>query len=136
MNVHRAPVNLGVKPAISRRVQFRRQRWHALYILLFALVTIVCLAMTTGFPAFTIFFASSDSSSSVSNLQEQRIGTIIGPRNENNKCQRTKFDNDTGTTVEDFARCDNDVVLDAQGVPVPQGTAHRLDAISKSFSGR
>jgi hypothetical protein len=135
LSVHRTPVDFGLTPAMSRRAKSKRQRQHALYILLFALVTIVCLAMTTGLSTFTAFFGSSDSASPISNLQERRTGTIIRQRDEN-KCRRMKFDNDTGRTVEDFESCDNEAVLDAQGVPVPQGTLHRLDAISKSFSGR
>jgi len=31
------------------------------------------------------------------------------------------------------ASCDDDVAVDAHGVPIPQGTAHTLNAISKSF---
>ena len=47
-----------------------------------------------------------------------------------------KFDNDNGRTIEQFKPCDNAGILDANGVPVPVGTIRRLDAISKSFSGR
>jgi hypothetical protein len=30
-------------------------------------------------------------------------------------------------------RCQEDVTLDAKGVPIPMGTVHTLNAISKSF---
>jgi hypothetical protein len=46
-----------------------------------------------------------------------------------------KFDNDSGRTIDNIKRCEDNVVLDAKNIPVPVGTLHRLDAISKSFSG-
>ena len=52
---------------------------------------------------------------------------------DENKCELMKFDNETGRTIENTARCRNDVTMDAHGAPVPVGTVHRLDAISKSF---
>jgi hypothetical protein len=44
------------------------------------------------------------------------------------------FDNQTGRIRPAREPCD-EAVLDRGGVPVPSGTIHRLDAISKSFSG-
>ena len=45
------------------------------------------------------------------------------------------FNNDTGRLVEVSKPCEKDNVrLDDKGVPMPMGTVHRLDAISKSFS--
>lgn len=46
-----------------------------------------------------------------------------------------KFDNRTGRTIENERHCENTTTLDAQGIPVPEGTIHRLDSISKSFLG-
>lgn len=61
---------------------------------------------------------------------------IIVQQLDGDRCKQTKFDNDSGRTIENLAPCDNEVFLDAHGIPVPQGTVHRLDAISKSFLGR
>jgi len=46
-------------------------------------------------------------------------------------CQQFTFDNDTGLIHPAAAES-----CDAHGAPVPVGTMKRLDAISKSFSGR
>jgi len=51
------------------------------------------------------------------------------------KCEFMIFNNDTGRTGEGSGRCADSIPLDAHGVPVPTGTIHRLDAISKSFYG-
>jgi hypothetical protein len=78
---------------------------------------------------------SLGSPSSDSEPTEARIGTIILQRDDG-RCEQIKFDNDSGRTIKDTVPCENKIVLDAHGVPVPQGTVHRLDAISKSFFGR
>jgi hypothetical protein len=49
-------------------------------------------------------------------------------------CWRQIFDNQTGSMVRSQEPCDA-TSYDANGAPVPVGTIHRLDAISKSFSG-
>lgn len=49
-------------------------------------------------------------------------------------CKRLRFD-DNGRPVQDVVPCDQSGIRDARGQPVPVGTIHRLDAISKSFSG-
>jgi hypothetical protein len=50
-------------------------------------------------------------------------------------CSQQVFDNQTGRTRRSELPCDA-TAFDSDGVPVPVGTIHRLDAISKSFSGR
>jgi hypothetical protein len=59
---------------------------------------------------------------------------IIARQVGNQQCTVAHFDNATGRTTE-ASGCTNEIVLDAHGIPVPIGTIHRLDAISKSFSG-
>ncbi len=49
-------------------------------------------------------------------------------------CKRLRFD-DNGRAFQDVVPCDQSSIRDARGQPVPVGTIHRLDAISKSFSG-
>jgi hypothetical protein len=49
-------------------------------------------------------------------------------------CSQQVFDNQTGRLRQSQLRCDA-TTFDSSGVPVPVGTIHRLDAISKSFSG-
>jgi hypothetical protein len=48
-------------------------------------------------------------------------------------CQQRSFNNQTGQISDQTSSCHNDVVLDAKGMPVPTGTVHTLNSISKSF---
>jgi hypothetical protein len=50
----------------------------------------------------------------------------------NGDCQQEVFDNQTGRMTRLRQPCD-DTAQDANGIPIPKGTIHRLDAISKSF---
>jgi hypothetical protein len=56
-------------------------------------------------------------------------------QSETRFCKRLTFD-DTGRGFWELMPCDGESVHDARGQPVPIGTIHRLDAISKSFFGR
>ena len=47
-------------------------------------------------------------------------------------CQQEVFDNQTWRMTRSRQPCDA-TALDANGIPIPKGTMHRLDAISKSF---
>jgi hypothetical protein len=60
------------------------------------------------------------------------VGTII-VHSAANGCQHRSFDNQTGLMSDATTRCQEDVTLDAKGVPIPMGTVHTLNAISKSF---
>ena len=48
-------------------------------------------------------------------------------------CQQRSFNNQTGQISDRTSSCHNDVVLDAKGMPMPTGTIHTLNSISKSF---
>jgi hypothetical protein len=48
-------------------------------------------------------------------------------------CARQTFDNQTGRMTRTQQPCEA-TAYDSNGVPVPLGTIHRLDAISKAFS--
>jgi hypothetical protein len=52
-----------------------------------------------------------------------------------NGCFQQQFDNKTGRMTRLQEPCET-AALDGNGVPIPVGTIHRLDAISKAFSGR
>jgi hypothetical protein len=64
-------------------------------------------------------------------LREARITNAL----DGNGCIRQQFDNKTGRVTRLPEACDS-IERDSNGVPIPVGTIHRLDAISKSFSGR
>jgi len=48
-------------------------------------------------------------------------------------CSQQVFDNRTGRVITASQPCTN---YDSNGLPIPTGTIHRLDAISKSFGSR
>jgi hypothetical protein len=50
-------------------------------------------------------------------------------------CWQQIFDNQTGRMTRSQQPCEA-TAYDSSGTPVPLGTVHRLEAISKSFSGR
>jgi hypothetical protein len=52
-----------------------------------------------------------------------------------NGCFQQQFDNRTGRVTRLLEPCET-AARDANGVPIPVGTIHRMDAISKAFSGR
>jgi hypothetical protein len=53
---------------------------------------------------------------------------------DGNGCSQEIFDNQTGRMNRSSQPCEA-TVYDSHGTPVPVGTIHRLDAISKSFAG-
>ena len=66
---------------------------------------------------------------------ESRTGKIILQTNPD-QCAEMKFDNANGQFADDLKPCDNQIKFDEHGRPIPMGTIHRLDAISRSFFGR
>ena len=68
----------------------------------------------------------------VSRLEPNSVGTIV-LHPSSNGCQQKSFDNQTGQILDQRSSCHNDVALDAKGVPIPSGTIHTLNSISKSF---
>jgi hypothetical protein len=111
---------------------------HARYAL-WATLSLIAVICTVAFVANPLSLSqsqnSSDSSSDGTATDDQRTGTIIfevAPH----QCRHVAFDNDDGRVSEDLSSCEGDVVFDAQGKPIPMGTKHRLEAISKSFARR
>jgi hypothetical protein len=75
--------------------------------------------------------SSPQARSPVPNVQ---LGIILR-QTDKEQCTVAGFDNDTGRTVDLPRHCENNIAIDAQGVPAPAGTIRRLDSISKSFMG-
>jgi len=116
----------------KRRIRHRRKRWASLLSFLGIVAAFVVLATTFDFKGLLIHALSEETQSA--NSEMARTGTIV-QQAEDGDCVLMKFDNDSGRTIDHVKHCDNTAVRDAQGVPVPTGTVHRLDAISKSFLG-
>jgi hypothetical protein len=67
-----------------------------------------------------------------SRAEPSSVGAII-LHSSSSGCQQKSFDNRTGQIFDLPSSCRNDVALDANGVPIPAGTIHTLNSISKSF---
>jgi hypothetical protein len=117
-----------------RRAQARRKSWYVVIGFCCVAAAIVLLAANENFIAPWSSAARSNSEATTANSETAHTGTIVVQKGDL-RCERAKFDNDTGR-ITDRSNCENKVILDAQGVPVPVATFHRLDTISKSFSGR
>ena len=68
----------------------------------------------------------------VSHADPNSVATIV-LRSSTSGCQQRSFNNQTGQISDQTSSCHDDVVLDAKGMPVPTGTVHTLNSISKSF---
>ena len=93
---------------------------------------IAALALIAEFGMPWISQSISGAAVDTADADNSQIGTITLQTGED-ECELMKFNNQTGRTVQSDARCRKDVTLDAHDMPVPMGTVHRLDAISRSF---
>jgi len=116
----------------SRRSQRRRERPKTLIVSIVIVLTIVCLAALSR-QLISLF--PSLNPSTTSSQQTDHAGKIV-VRDDLSHCKQMNLDNDSGRITDDPSPCDEQVSSDAHGIIVPKGTIHRLDAISKSFSGR
>jgi len=66
-----------------------------------------------------------------SHADPNSVGTIV-LHSSTSGCQQRSFNNQTGQISDQTSPCRNDVV-DAKGTPMPTGTIHTLNSISKSF---
>ena len=115
------------------------ERWKNRYAL--TSVAAVCVAMTVlgvsvHFGLFSPSVAANPSqqSASATNADETRAGKLV-LQTEPEQCTQMKFDNTNGHFIEGLKPCENQIQFDEHGRPIPMGTIHRLDAISKSFFG-
>ncbi|HUI11900.1 MAG TPA: hypothetical protein VL048_00360 [Xanthobacteraceae bacterium] len=105
-----------------------------------AIIGAICVgaAVTLGLTANTtlswISDVIADQQEQSAHAQDIQIGTVE-VQNGQDRCELLKFDNSTGRTINAAVRCHSDEAVDDRGVPIPLGTVHRLDSISKSFLG-
>jgi hypothetical protein len=128
----KAPSLQGAKPAHTRKAGAGEKRGR---------LAKMCLGVFAGgasiaaVATFAIAFGTAPSPSvhdAASRAEPNGVGTIVlhsGPSG----CQQKSFDNQTGQILNQPSSCHNDVVLDAKGMPIPTGTVHTLNSISKSF---
>lgn len=107
-----------------------RERSKMLAFAIGILVAVACLAV---FSRQIVSVISSSDQSTPRTAESERTGKIV-LQDGSSDCKQKKFDNQSGLISDDTSPCSDRIVLDAHGAPVPVGTIHRLDAISKSFS--
>jgi hypothetical protein len=117
---------------IQRRM--RRKRIYILRNSAYVVIMLVLLAVIAKFAAEHIVQAVSHEDVQAANSGDTGVGSIL-QQTDKGRCELVKFDNYSGRTIEYAKRCETNVVRDAHGIPLPIGTVHRLDSISKSFLG-
>ena len=122
----------GVKPAHMGKAGAgqKRRRLAKMSLGVFAVgasITVVAV-LAIGFGAAPSPVVENATSHAASNS----VATIV-LRSNASGCQQRSFNNQTGQISDQASSCHNDVVLDAKGMPMPTGTIHTLNSISKSF---
>jgi hypothetical protein len=125
----------GTKPARLRaptHVGAERQRAAraAGFMFLFAITAAVVLVILAALPKLGQSNASMPPGMSDNDLRTARITRDLDGKG----CAQQVFDNQTGRMTSTPQPCPP-MVYDSNGFPVPIGTIHRLDSISKSFPG-
>jgi hypothetical protein len=108
----------------------KRRRFAKMSLGVFAVaasITVVAV-LAIGFGAAPAPVAEN----AASHADPNSVATIV-LRSNTSGCQQRSFNNQTGQISDQISSCHNDVVLDAKGMPVPTGTVHTLNSISKSF---
>jgi hypothetical protein len=96
------------------------------------LFTAVGIGAVAGLASLIRTAPSQVANNSASGEAASAIGTItLHP--DGKGCQSKTFDNRTGQISEVSGPCQNETPLDAEGVPIPMGTVHTMNSISKSF---
>jgi hypothetical protein len=117
--------------------QRRQERRRALIVscgILFVVGSGFVLAMTAELPMSTHL---TNLSQTASEAPDNNLGfaKVTIDSTDGSGCRQQVFDNQTGRMTRSQLPCDT-TARDSDGVPIPLGTIHRLDAISKLFSGK
>lgn len=122
----------GVRPrsAAPRTQERRRGLIVGCGVLLVAALGVVTV-MVAGSPisVHSLKVAPTASAMPDSDLRTAKITNA----SDGKGCWQQVFDNQTGRMTRSQQPCES-TVYDSNGTPVPIGTIHRLDAISKSFT--
>ena len=125
----------GTKPARPRALthaaaERQRAALAAGFMFVFAIMAAVVLVILAALPKLGQPTASMPAGMSDNDLRTARITRDLDGKG----CAQQVFDNQTGRMTTTPQPCQA-TVYDSNGMPVPVGTIHRLDSISKSFSG-
>jgi len=121
-------------PTRGRSTTHWNQRWHAVIVSCSFLLLMGIVAMiATQFSATRKLSKTPQTVISTPDISIH-AGKITNEA-DGRGCFQQQFDNKTGRLTQLHEPCET-VARDNSGVPIPVGTIHRLDAISKGFSGR
>jgi hypothetical protein len=120
------------KPAHTRRAGAgqKRKRLVKMSLGVFAVGALIAVVAVFAIGLGTAPSAVEENGASVGDANS--VATIV-LHSSTNGCQQKLFDNRTGRISDQTSPCSSDVVLDAKGMPMPTGTIHTLNSISKSF---
>jgi hypothetical protein len=123
----------GAKPANVRKAGAgqKRRRTAKMSLGVFTVGALIAVVAVLAI-GFSTAPAPVDANGAASHPDPNSVATII-LRSNSSGCQQRSFNNQTGQISEQTSPCHNDVVLDAKGMPIPAGTIHTLNSISKSF---
>lgn len=120
------------RPANQRKQERRRALIISCGMLLLATLT-AAMVVVVEYP---VSGHSSNSPQIGMAMPDSDVRTAKITRDPDGKgCWQQSFDNQSGRMSRSQQPCEA-TAFDSNGNPVPVGTIHRLDAISKSFSGR
>jgi hypothetical protein len=121
----------GAKPAHTRKAgagqKSRRLAKMSLGVFAVGASIAVVAVLAIGFST-----APASVENGASHAAPNSVATIV-LHSSTSGCQQRSFNNQTGQISDQTSSCHNDVVLDAKGMPMPTGTIHTLNSISKSF---
>jgi hypothetical protein len=122
---------LGAKPAHMRKAGAgqKRRRLARMSLGVFAVGASIAVVAVLAIGFST---APAPVENGASHADPNGVATIV-LHSSTNGCQQRSFNNQTGRISDQTSSCQNDVVLDAKGMPMPTGTIHTLNSISKSF---
>lgn len=122
----------GTKPPHGRRAGASQKRGRLAKMSLGVLAVGGLIAVVV---VFAIGFGTAPApvaENGASRAEPNGVGSIV-LHSSASGCQQRSFNNQTGQISDQTTPCSNDVVLDARGMPMPTGTIHTLNSISKSF---
>jgi hypothetical protein len=90
------------------------------------------MALATGHPA-SVWSVDSPQTAAATPDNDFRAAKVTNDSGEKG-CSQQVFDNQTGRMMRSQQPCEA-TAYDGNGFPIPRGTMHRLDAISKGFVG-
>jgi hypothetical protein len=118
------------RPATQRKQERRRALIVSCGMLLLVSLT-AAVVVTIEYP----MSVHSNSPQAAMAMPDRDVRTAkITIDSDGKGCWQQSFDNQSGRMSRSQQSCEA-TALDSNGTPVPLGTIHRLDAISKSFSG-